>query len=122
MAASQTIYVSHLGGIEAGYKLSGDRYDASKPTCVLINSMCMTVSLYRPQFECKELTDTLNLAFGPWCNKLRLRALYILGHCYYGIAGPRCTKDQPLFCLGNQPRRVDSGPHGSVGAREGKSM
>jgi pimeloyl-ACP methyl ester carboxylesterase len=61
MAASQTIYVSHLGGIEAGYKLSGDRYDASKPTCVLINSMCMTVSLYRPQFECKELTDTLNL-------------------------------------------------------------
>ena len=61
MAASKTIQVPHLGGIKVGYALSGDTYDASKPTCVLINAMCMTVSLYRPQFEDKKLTDAMNL-------------------------------------------------------------
>lgn len=61
MAASKTIHVPHLGGIEVGYELSGNAHIASNPTCVLINSMCMTVSLYRPQFECKKLTDVMNL-------------------------------------------------------------
>lgn len=61
MAASKTIEVSHLGGIKAGYALSGDRYDASKPTCVLINSMCTTVSLYREQFNDPNLTNAVNL-------------------------------------------------------------
>ncbi|KAK1756345.1 Dihydrolipoyllysine-residue acetyltransferase component of acetoin cleaving system [Echria macrotheca] len=60
MAATQTIKVPHLGGIQAGYALAAE-YDASKPTCVLINSMCTTVSLYKDQFADKKLTDTLNL-------------------------------------------------------------
>ncbi|GLA77813.1 hypothetical protein AtubIFM55763_010004 [Aspergillus tubingensis] len=61
MAASKTIQVPHLGGTKVGYALSNDTYDASKPTCVLINSMCATVSLYRPQFESAELTGAMNL-------------------------------------------------------------
>ncbi|KAG8168309.1 hypothetical protein KVR01_003998 [Diaporthe batatas] len=43
MAATQTIQVPHLGGIKAGYAISGNgQIDPSKPTCVLINAMCMT--------------------------------------------------------------------------------
>jgi pimeloyl-ACP methyl ester carboxylesterase len=61
MAVTKTIEVPHLGGIKAGYALSGDSYDALKPTCVLINSMCTTVSLYRDQFSDKKLTDAMNL-------------------------------------------------------------
>lgn len=62
MAATQTIEVPHLGGIKAGYAISGDgKIDATKPTCVLINAMCMTVSLYRDQFDDKALTDAVNL-------------------------------------------------------------
>jgi pimeloyl-ACP methyl ester carboxylesterase len=61
MAAKTTIEVPHLGGIHAGYALSNDRYDPSKPTCVLINSMCTTVSLYRDQFSDAALTDAMNL-------------------------------------------------------------
>jgi len=61
MAATTTITVPHLGGIKAGYALSGGAYDASKPTVVLINSMCTTVSLYKAQFESAELTSAVNL-------------------------------------------------------------
>jgi microsomal epoxide hydrolase len=61
MAATKTIEVPHLGGIKAGYSLSSDSYNASKPTCVLINSMCTTVSLYRDQFSTTKLTDAMNL-------------------------------------------------------------
>lgn len=61
MAATTTVQVPHLGGITAGYKLSNDAYDASKPTLVMINSMCTTVSLYKAQFEDKALTDAMNL-------------------------------------------------------------
>jgi len=61
MAATKTVEVPHLGGIKAGYALSGDSYDASKPTCVLINSMCTTVALYRLQFNNTKLTDAMNL-------------------------------------------------------------
>ena len=61
MAATTTVKVPHLGGITAGYALSGGGYDPSKPTCVLINSMCTTVSLYKDQFADKALTDAVNL-------------------------------------------------------------
>lgn len=61
MAATTTIEVPHLGGIKAGYRLSGDAVDATKPTVVLINSMCTTVSLYNEQFSSKALTDAVNL-------------------------------------------------------------
>lgn len=61
MAATKTIEVPHLGGTKAGYQLSGDKYDASKPTCVLINSMCTTVALYKDQFANTKLTDAMNL-------------------------------------------------------------
>ncbi|KAL5365186.1 Alpha/Beta hydrolase protein [Aspergillus floccosus] len=61
MAASKTVQVPHLGGIKAGYAFANDTYDPSKPTCVLINSMCMTVSLYQAQFQDPELTAAMNL-------------------------------------------------------------
>ncbi|KAL2173739.1 Alpha/Beta hydrolase protein [Thermothelomyces heterothallicus CBS 202.75] len=61
MAAKTTIRVPHLGGIEAGYAFSGGGYDPAKPTCVLINSMCTTVSLYRDQFADEALTSAVNL-------------------------------------------------------------
>lgn len=61
MAATKTIEVPHLGCIKVGYALSGGSYDASKPTCVLINSMCTTVSLYRDQFSNTKLTAAMNL-------------------------------------------------------------
>lgn len=61
MAATTTIKVPHLGGITAGYRLSGDAIDASKPTVVLVNSMCTTSSLFNAQFESKTLTDAVNL-------------------------------------------------------------
>lgn len=60
MAATQTVQVPHLGGTKAGYAFARE-YDASKPTCVLVNSMCMTSSLYKAQFENEELTDAMNL-------------------------------------------------------------
>ncbi|RDW87074.1 alpha/beta fold hydrolase [Aspergillus mulundensis] len=61
MPRTQTIQVPHLGGISVGYALSGDKYDPSKPTCVLINSMCMTAALYNDQFNDAALTDAVNL-------------------------------------------------------------
>ncbi|KAL2851180.1 Alpha/Beta hydrolase protein [Aspergillus pseudoustus] len=57
---SQTIHIPHLGGIAAGYALAAE-YDPSKPTCVLINSMCMTTALYKDQFEDAKLTAAVNL-------------------------------------------------------------
>ncbi len=61
MAAKTTVKVPHLGGITAGYRLSGDKFEPSKPTVVLINSMCMTSALYNDQFDSKTLTDKVNL-------------------------------------------------------------
>lgn len=55
-----TIQVPHLGGTKAGYAFARE-YDASKPTCVLVNSMCMTSALYKPQFENEELASAMNL-------------------------------------------------------------
>lgn len=61
MVSSSTIEVPHLGGTKAGYALSDNRYDPSKPTIVMINSMCTTVALYNDQFEDKKLTGAVNL-------------------------------------------------------------
>ncbi|KAF4974951.1 hypothetical protein FZEAL_8214 [Fusarium zealandicum] len=61
MAAKTTINVPHLGGISAGYRISGSRINPSKPTVVLVNSMCTTSSLFEPQFNSKTLTDAVNL-------------------------------------------------------------
>lgn len=65
MAATQTVEVSHLGGIEVGYAISGDGttdvLKNGKPTCVLINALHTTVAFWRPQFEDEELTSTANL-------------------------------------------------------------
>jgi len=60
MAATQTIEVPHLGGIKAGCALASE-YDPRRPTCVLINSMCTTVSLFKEQFASRELNHALNL-------------------------------------------------------------
>ncbi|KAL4787725.1 Alpha/Beta hydrolase protein [Aspergillus varians] len=57
---AQTVQVPHLGGTKAGYAFAYE-YDSSKPTCVLVNSMCMTSALYKVQFEDKKLTDAVNL-------------------------------------------------------------
>ncbi|CVK99464.1 probable alpha/beta hydrolase [Fusarium mangiferae] len=61
MAAKSTIKVPHLGGIDAGYRVSGSGIDSSKPTLVLVNSMCTTSSLFEAQFSAPELTDKVNL-------------------------------------------------------------
>lgn len=65
MAATHTVKVPHLGGIQVGYAISGSRatdvLDDSKPTCVLINALHTTVAFWRPQFEDEELTSTANL-------------------------------------------------------------
>ncbi|KAL7814374.1 Alpha/Beta hydrolase protein [Trichoderma gracile] len=61
MTAGTTIRVPHLGGITAGYRLSNGAVDPTKPTVVLINSMCMTSALYDTQFGNKDLTDAANL-------------------------------------------------------------
>ncbi|KAM0432970.1 hypothetical protein ACHAPT_004675 [Fusarium lateritium] len=61
MAAKTTITVPHLGGITAGYRLSGEAVDPSKPTVVLVNSMCTTSSLFDAQFNSEALTDAVNL-------------------------------------------------------------
>ncbi|KAH8769163.1 Alpha/Beta hydrolase protein [Diaporthe sp. PMI_573] len=70
MAATQTVKVPHLGGIEVGYAISGvgtaDELKNGKPTCVLINALHTTVAFWRPQFEDEELTSTANfLAIEP---------------------------------------------------------
>lgn len=61
MTAGTTIKVPHLGGINAGYRLSNGAVDPAKPTVVLVNSMCMTSALYDHQFGNKALTDAANL-------------------------------------------------------------
>ncbi|KAK8058492.1 alpha/beta hydrolase [Apiospora phragmitis] len=61
MAAKGVIELPHIG-IRAGYELSNGCYNASKPTCILINPMCTTVSLYRDQLSHdKRLTSAVNL-------------------------------------------------------------
>ncbi|KAJ3743116.1 putative alpha/beta hydrolase [Lentinula detonsa] len=61
MSAATTTKVPHLGGVTAGYRMSGDRYDITKPTTVLVNSMCTTVSLFNDMYSNTELTNAMNL-------------------------------------------------------------
>ncbi|KUI56487.1 Putative non-heme chloroperoxidase [Cytospora mali] len=62
MAATQLVEVPHLGGIKAGYLISGPvEQDTFQPTCVLINALHTTVAFWRRQFESKELTEAMNL-------------------------------------------------------------
>ncbi|KAI0175337.1 putative alpha/beta hydrolase [Pestalotiopsis sp. NC0098] len=60
MVPVKTIDLPYLG-IRAGYTLDDTSFDPSKPTCVLVNSMCMTSALFRPQFEDEKLTKAVNL-------------------------------------------------------------
>src|ERR1700760_2111074 len=60
MANTKTIRVSHLFGTDAGYQMPRP-YDATKPTCVLINSFTMTSDLYAAQYKNEKLLDTMNL-------------------------------------------------------------
>lgn len=60
MAAKTTVQVPHLG-VTAGYQLGGNAVDASKPTVVLVNSMCTTSALYDDQFASDELSAAVNL-------------------------------------------------------------
>ncbi|KAK7191603.1 hypothetical protein DPSP01_004790 [Paraphaeosphaeria sporulosa] len=55
------ITISHLGTLNVGYRISNDAIDASKPTLVCINSMCMTTALFTPQFESPELSSAVNI-------------------------------------------------------------
>lgn len=65
MAATHTVNVPHLGGIEVGYAISGagtsDVLQNGKPTCVLINALHTTVAFWRAQFEDQKLTSAANL-------------------------------------------------------------
>ncbi|KAK0667694.1 putative Alpha/beta hydrolase [Cercophora samala] len=63
MAATTTVTVPHMGGIKVGYRLSSPSgsIDKTKPTVVLINSMCTTVSLFDDQFSSEQLTSAVNL-------------------------------------------------------------
>ncbi|KAL4907741.1 hypothetical protein BDW74DRAFT_175521 [Aspergillus multicolor] len=57
----RTLTVPHLGGTTASYALSNNKLNPSKPTCIFINSMCMTSALYDPQFADESLTSAINL-------------------------------------------------------------
>ncbi|KAG4218203.1 hypothetical protein PC116_g33317 [Phytophthora cactorum] len=60
MAATQTVQVAHLAA-KVGYAISNGKLDPSKPTWVLINSMCTSVEFYRPLLDSKALTSVANL-------------------------------------------------------------
>ncbi|RYP05570.1 hypothetical protein DL765_009804 [Monosporascus sp. GIB2] len=60
MAATRTVQVAHLDS-KVGYAISNDELDSAKPTCVMINSMNTTVSLYGPQMNSSKLTDAINV-------------------------------------------------------------
>ncbi|KAI1648434.1 putative alpha/beta hydrolase [Daldinia loculata] len=60
MAATQTVQVPHLEA-QVGYAISNNKLDPSKPTWVLINSMCTSVEFYRAQLDNKTLTAAVNL-------------------------------------------------------------
>ncbi|KAI9717063.1 MAG: hypothetical protein M1812_004998 [Candelaria pacifica] len=68
MANTQTIQVTHLGGIDAGYQMPHP-YDSKKPTLVLVNSFTTSSDLYIEQFQNKKLIDNMNLL-----------AIELLGH------------------------------------------
>ncbi|KAI0022131.1 putative alpha/beta hydrolase [Xylariomycetidae sp. FL0641] len=60
MTATQTLEVPHMG-TKVGYAISNGKLDPSKPTCVMINSMNTTVSLYKAQLSSPRLTELMNV-------------------------------------------------------------
>lgn len=57
---TKVVRIAHLGGIEAGYRISGP-YKQYKPTLILINSFTTAAELYQSQFENTKLTENFNL-------------------------------------------------------------
>ena len=68
MYITKTVYVPHLGGIDAGYQMP-HAYDPSQPTLILVNSFTTSSDLYRIQFDDRKLTSNMNLL-----------AIELLGH------------------------------------------
>lgn len=63
---TKTLSVSHLGGIQVGYRPSQETLDHSKPTLVLFNPFTTTADYYLPEFENEALLQAANLiAFEP---------------------------------------------------------
>ena len=60
MPNTKTVRVPHLFGTDAAYQMPRP-YDASKPTCVLINSFTMTSDLYEAQYKNEKLLDSMNI-------------------------------------------------------------
>ncbi|OJJ07835.1 hypothetical protein ASPVEDRAFT_47039 [Aspergillus versicolor CBS 583.65] len=60
MPNTETIRVPHLGGIDVAYQMPR-AYDSAKPTVVLVNSFITGSELFRPQYNDKRLTDSMNL-------------------------------------------------------------
>lgn len=60
MPNTKIVHVPHLWGINAAYQMRYP-YDPTKPTMVLVNSFGTSSELYRPQFQDKRITDTMNL-------------------------------------------------------------
>jgi len=52
--------VSHLGGIEAGYRMAAP-YKQYKPTLILVNSFTTASDLYASQFQNSKLVEAMNL-------------------------------------------------------------
>lgn len=60
--STATVNIPHLGGIKAGYAVSGTgTIDPAKPTFVLVNALFMTSAMYEVQFADEVLTDAANL-------------------------------------------------------------
>ncbi|KIX98659.1 uncharacterized protein Z520_05960 [Fonsecaea multimorphosa CBS 102226] len=57
----KTLRVSHLGGIQVGYRPSREILDHSKPTLVLFNPFTTTADYYLPEFENEALLQAANL-------------------------------------------------------------
>ena len=68
MPNTDTIHVSHLGGIDCAYQMPHG-YSPSKPTLVLVNSFTTSSELYSSQFANGELSEKMNLI-----------AIELLGH------------------------------------------
>lgn len=59
---TETVDIPHLGGIRAGYAVSGGgTIDPAKPTFVMINGLLMTSAAFATQFRDPALTSAANL-------------------------------------------------------------
>ena len=61
MSSTIPVFLTHLGSLQVGYRLTNNAFDASKPTLVCINSMCMTAALYDAQFNDDSITSAVNI-------------------------------------------------------------